>query len=247
MISIHKKRKCIKVNYVFNNTNNINIFLKFDEEQLNQIKNCNFMEYNIRDKIIINIPANINKIVFGGWFNLNAQSYLDSNILIIKFGYEFNQEINNLPSKLKHLTLGVKFNQAINNLPLGLKKLFIGGSFNQPIDLLPESLEELLLSGCFNHFVDNLPMGLKMLYITGFAFDHSINSIPNSIEILHLHPEYRIKINKLPKKLLLIKFDGYTKCKVDLNELKKITNAKIKCDITPFSLNKVSQYSTNPI
>lgn len=229
MISLEKKRKCVKIYYNFYNHDN-ELFLEFNNDQLDQIKKCIYMEYKIKDKIIKNIPTNINKIVFGGWFNLDAQPYLHSNIQMIKFGYEFNQLVNNLPSKLKHLTLGVKFNQSIDNLPNGLKKLFFGGNFNQPINMLSESLEIIYLSGGFNQPVDNLPNRLKMLIINGFAFNHSIDSLPDSIEFLQLHPQYKIPIIKFPKKLLLIKFicNSYVKCKIDLEKIKKITNANIE-------------------
>ena len=228
MFTIRKKRKCISIDYCFDNCN-YSKYISFSDEELTQIKKCNYMEYNIKNKIILNIPTNINKIVFGGWFNLDAQPFLHPNIHMIKFGYEFNQLVNNLPSELKHLTLGAKFNQLINNLPLGLKQLFIGGLFNQPVDMLPESLEIIFLSGCFNQSVDNLPIGLKILTITGLGFTHSIDSLPDSIEFLRLNPKFICKINKLPKKLISIKFicNFIFNDKIEFEKLKKITNANI--------------------
>ena len=45
----------------------------------------------------------------------------------------FNQEINNLPNSLTHLTFGSYFNQKINNLPNSLTHLTFGYNFNKKV------------------------------------------------------------------------------------------------------------------
>lgn len=204
MIYIQIKRKCVNVNIsdYFKN----NIFIEFNSEQLDKIKKCNNIKYDIKDKIITNIPTNIIKIVFEKRFNLNIQSYLHSNIYVIYFGSEFNQEVNNLPAKLEQLFFGINFNQKVNNLPLGLKKIFFGYEFNQSVDMLPESLELISFAGCFNQDISNLPFGIKHIRILGYIFNHSIDSLPDSVEIIELNYKYHIKINKLPKNLLSKRF-----------------------------------------
>lgn len=224
MIAIHKKRKNCQV-YFHDETDTE--FLSFEPEQLVMISKCISMKYDIDNKIILNIPENITSIIFGGWFNLDIQPYLHPHIKSLKFGFEFSQSVDNLPSGLEHLTLGAKFNQTINNLPLGLKTLIIGGGFSQTIDMLPETLEVLYLSGVFSRSVDNLPIGLKTLKLTGSSFNHSINSLPDTIEVLQLNPRYELPIYKLPSNLKSLVFDKYVECKVDLHQVRKITNAKI--------------------
>jgi hypothetical protein len=137
MFTVSKKRKIVLVYCNFNDTINPNIIIEFNTEHIELIKKSNCIEYNIKNKIISNIPGNIIKIIFGGWFNLDAQPYLHQDIQMIKFGHEINQQVNNLPSNLIHLTLGAKFNQPVNNLPAGLKYLYFGGSFSYPVDMLP--------------------------------------------------------------------------------------------------------------
>lgn len=205
MIVLTAKKKCVSVNYSSNDKYDVNIIMEFDKEHLEIIKKRNCIEYKIKDKIISNIPWNIIKIIFGGWFNLDIQPYLHKDIQMIKFGLEFNQQVNNLPSNLIHLTLGSKFNQPIDNLPSGLKYLYLGCSFSHPVDMLPESLEILFLAGRFNYPVNNLPQGIKELRIIGSEFNFPVDSLPNSLEILQLHHAYKIPINKLPKKLQVLK------------------------------------------
>jgi hypothetical protein len=224
MITIHKKRKNCQV-YFHDEADTE--FLSFEPEQLVMISKCVSIEYNIKNKIILNIPENITSIIFSGWFNLDIQPYLHPHIKSLKFGFDFNQSMDNLPNDLEYLTLGAKFNQTINNLPLGLKTLIIGGIFSQTVDMLPENLEVLYLSGGFSHFIDNLPIGLKTLRLLGYSFNQPIDSLPNTIEILQLNPKYKRPIYKLPSNLKSLVFDKYVECKVDLHQVRKITNAKI--------------------
>lgn len=224
MITIHKKRKNCQV-YFHDKTDTE--FLSFEPEQFVMISKCVSIEYNIKDKIILNIPENITSIIFGGWFNLDIQPYLHPHIKLLKFGFEFSQSVDNLPSGLEHLTLGVKFNHPVNNLPLGLKTLIIGGGFSQSVDMLPETLEVLYLSGVFSHSVDNLPIGLKTLRLLGYSFNQPIDSLPDTIGVLQLNPKYELPIYKLPSNLKSLVFDKYVECKVDLHQVRKITNAKI--------------------
>jgi len=227
MITIIKSKKKVIIGQKYSNYDII--LIEFNQEQLEQINKSKYMEYNIRNNIITNIPTNIIKIQFGGWFNMNIQTFLHPQINLLIFGFKFNLQIDNLPSKLKHLSLGASFNHQVNNLPQELHTIIFGGNFNQSIDMLPESIIYIYLSGGFNHSINNLPIGLKKLTLTGIFFKHSIDLIPDSIEILVLHPKYELEINKLPKKLIAIKFNKNIKCEINLIKLKQLTNSNIKC------------------
>ena len=170
-----------------NNTNIIELCLS----ELDIIKKCHYLEDGIKDKIITNIPTNIIKIYFDFRFNLDIQNYLHPEILMLEYGSEFNKPIDNLPLELEILKLGLKF--------------------NHPVSMLPESLEILYLSNQFNQDISNLPSGLKTLRLTGYKFNQSINSLPDSIdsiELIELNNDYMTEINKLPKKISKIVVDG---------------------------------------
>lgn len=226
MIIINKKRKNIIVNKEITIYNEL--LIEFNQEQLKQISNCNYIEYNIIKNIIINIPENIKKIIFNGWFNIDIQNYLHSTINLLSFGFSYNLPIDNLPSKLNKLILGSSFNQNVSNLPLELKMIIFGNNFNQQIDMLPESITYIYLCGDFNHSVNNLPSKLEKITLIGTAFNRSIDSLPDSVKILVLNCHYDFEINKLPQKLILINFPKNKKCAIDFDKLKKITNAEIK-------------------
>jgi hypothetical protein len=89
-----------------------------NNEEIKQILKCDFMEYNVMNDIITNIPQNIKKILFNNEFNSDIQPYLHSEITNIRFGYSFNQNVDNLPYELIYLTFGRLFNKPVNNLPL---------------------------------------------------------------------------------------------------------------------------------
>ncbi len=224
MIQLHTKRRCCYINEHCNKFNTE--FIEFDLKNLKQIEKCYLIEYKICRTIITNIPLNIIKIIFCGWFNVDIQPFLHSEFNSLEFGHEFNQLVDNLPLKLKHLVLGDRFNQSVNNLPQQLESIIFGGGFNQPVDMLPESLQMIYLSGKFNHPVNNLPTKLKKITLSGFKFNHTINTLPDSVEMLVLNPGYNLKIDKLPKNLTLIKFS--TRGGIDKNILRQLTDADIQ-------------------
>jgi len=240
------KYKCI-ANDILLNFDKSKILISFDDEQLNKIARCKFIEYKIKKHIITNIPSNIKSIEFTGWFNMDIQPYLHVSIEMLIFGHEFNQPIDNLPSGLKKLILGANFNQKVNNLPSCLLMLIIGGSFNQSVDMLPESIESISFSGCFNQKVNNLPSNIKIVRLFGYSFSQSIDSLPDSVEILEFNSRCNISINKLPHNLKQLKFIniyinklphnlqqlkfiniGNISSNIDCEIIKKLTNAKIK-------------------
>lgn len=97
--------------------------------------------------------------------------------------------------------------------------------------MLPDGLEELYLPHCFNRPIVNLPPELKILQL-GSEFAHFVDFLPDTIEHLQLCKSYDLPIYNLPKKLkrFIVKSNiNHGECKIDLDldHIKKITNAEI--------------------
>ena len=64
-------------------------------------------------------------VVFNDFFNSKIpKDILEflSKYQRVKFGYNFNQPVDNLPPKLKEINFGLGFCKPLDNLPNGLKK-----------------------------------------------------------------------------------------------------------------------------
>ncbi len=57
------------------------------------------------------------------------------------FGNNFNQQIDNLPNCITHLTFSGKFNASIDRLPNSIKYLELNKGCNQKINSFPSNLE----------------------------------------------------------------------------------------------------------
>ena len=78
------------------------------------------------------LPSTLTHLKFGYYFNQNIENILPPNLKQLTFGYTFNQPVKNLlPNGLTHLTFGTMFNQDIHNgLPSSLKFLMFELEFH---------------------------------------------------------------------------------------------------------------------
>lgn len=139
---------------------------------------------------------------------INAKYCVDYTKLVnakkISFYCDFNEPVDNLPSKLIYLKFGDYFNRPVNNLPSGLIYLKFGQFFNHPVDHLPSGIKKLSFGEFFDQPVDNLPPGLIELKF-GDSFDQPIDKLPSSITSLDLSKSYFHQlIDKLPSNLKYI-------------------------------------------
>jgi hypothetical protein len=133
----------------------------------------------------------------------------------------FGQQLNNLPSSLKHFSLeGIYPSKSIDHLPSSLISLFcnhlslpidhlplfittltLGHRFGEPIDHLPPSLTSLefdIINNQFNHPIDNLPSSLTRLVLSGI-FNQPIDYLPSSLtSLLFGHCVFNQPIDHLP-------------------------------------------------
>ena len=115
-------------------------------------------------------------MVFNGVFNEPLTNVVfPVSIQKIKFGYYFNQEINNLPNNITHLIFGWKFNQDVSELPNSLTYLDFGHNFNQDVSQLPNSLTCLMFWWDFDQDISRFPKSLIYIQIFKYEFEHSLN------------------------------------------------------------------------
>ena len=181
----------------------------------NQIKLFEFQIHMQNIKNIKNIDWRFNplkKLYYS--FNIYKNEYLSTcpELSSIYFCFEFNDTIDNLPSKLIELKFNRSciFNYPVNNLPTGLKTIIFGNKFNQPVDNLPAGLEQIVFGECFSHPVYNLPLSIKKItfadYSISSAVECNLNNLPFSLEYLELGNGFNTQINNYPPNLKFIKF-----------------------------------------
>ena len=119
-------------------TKTLTIYYNFNEE-LKDIPNDTQIiifrdsyKFDKLPKCFIGLLQNLTHLTLNFYFNQNYKN-LPQSLTYLKFGYNFNQKINNLtkyflgfPKNLYHLTFGIDFNQKVNDLPKNLTHLIFG-------------------------------------------------------------------------------------------------------------------------
>jgi hypothetical protein len=132
------------------------------------------------------------KIVFKNNFNQIIDENIKKDLCSftdIKFGHDFNQPINNLDQNIINLefTSYSDFNQPIDNLPDSIETITFGKNFNHPVDNLPEKLKFVRFGFTFDKSLNNLPLGLITLIIYSKQYSYNFDSLPDTIEKLHIY------------------------------------------------------------
>eukprot|EP01112_Ceratiomyxa_fruticulosa_P021889 TRINITY_DN7857_c0_g1_i1.p1 TRINITY_DN7857_c0_g1~~TRINITY_DN7857_c0_g1_i1.p1 ORF type:complete len:310 (-),score=43.77 TRINITY_DN7857_c0_g1_i1:173-1102(-) len=163
------------------------------------------------DQPIMSLPPQINHFTSGSRFN-NLIDLRNSNIIKMKFAFDFNQLIDKLPLKLQRLELGKLYNQPLQNLPNTLTHLIFseGSIFNMPIErgVLPQSLVFLSMSASFDYPISGvLPTNLRTLKL-GLNFNSRIYELPPQLTYLELPFRYNKILphaRSLPKNLKIVR------------------------------------------
>lgn len=144
------------------------------------------------------LKTNIKKLIVGDKFNKPVE--LVETLEELHFGESFNQPIvfNN---GLKKLTLGEEFAQNVN-LPSNL--IYLGLKCNNSCILnnLPNGIEDLEL--CVDIPLDNLPTGIKKIKLFNNNYPFELNNLPNTIELLKIPNNYKLKIKHYPNLKIFI-------------------------------------------
>lgn len=157
----------------------------------------------------LNNLINLKNLKFGVGFDQDISNSLDNliNLKNLGFGFHFNHSISieldklfNLeklsldfyftqqtiiPPNVKYLELNCNNEFIMNNLSEPIKELSFGCLFNLPLDNLPNNIEKILFP----------------IEVTRCYFNHELNCLPDSVEIIQLHKNYNKKISKFPKNL----------------------------------------------
>jgi hypothetical protein len=86
----------------------------------------------------------------------------------------------------------------------------------------PSNLTHLKYCDNFNQPIDNLPNSLKKIVFNNGKYNKKLNNLPNSIELIELPEYYKLKIDKIPKKLKKIK------CSKDYEFINDFVDIKIE-------------------
>ena len=156
-------------------------------------------------------------------FGINSiPIHLPANITHIKFGEEFNQPINSLPSNQKYYcdktnsmvessgVTHISFNKWFNNQSQNQMEIETDGKFNHPVENLPNSLTHLKFGKHFNQPIDNLPPSLMQLEL-GDDFNQPIDNLPRSLVHLEFSQKscFNKSINNLPVSLKYLRLGYY--------------------------------------
>jgi hypothetical protein len=88
-------------------------------------------EYYDEERLTLSIPSKYNKKL--DIIHENTKVIIFKEDAQMRIYSEFNQTVDNLPNKIKHLIFGYKFNKEVNNLPKSLIILTFGNEFYQKI------------------------------------------------------------------------------------------------------------------
>jgi len=177
----------------------------------------------------IKLLSNYEKLIFSDYV-LNNDLFDKSKSWILVFKKsKFNQEVNNLPNSITHLTFNYQFNQEVNNLPNSITHLTFGRHFNKKIDIpftikylklycnnsyiidyLPDNIEELELGDYFNLELNNLLTSIKKITFDKYnQYKHELNCLPKFLECLQLPCLYDKKILNISDNLKIICSKNY--------------------------------------
>jgi len=145
------------------------------------------------------LPKSIKLIILPPVYNyMICEDDLPTTLHTLILGTCYNKPIDNLLTslpELKVLKLGYHFNQNLNNLPDSLEVLKLGGLFDKPIKKLPKSLKTLMLMNVSGLKVVNLSnITLQTLIISKASSSRngkiSLDNLPPTVRklVLYKHP-----------------------------------------------------------
>ncbi len=179
--------------------------IKLNFEYLNCKKNPLaklFYPYNIKPKLY---PKTLRELKFGYEFNQSVDN-LPNNIIDLEFGDNFNQPVDNLPNNVVNLIFGDSFNRSVDNLPNSIINLTFGCSFNKPVNNLPNNITNLSFGDNFNKSIDNLPNNIVNLSF-GKNFKKSPANYPKNLTDLTIKNIENLTSIELPDKLINLTLD----------------------------------------
>jgi hypothetical protein len=153
----------------------------FSEQHLQEMKMCtaiilNEGIYNLQNipenikALCINqgyistpVPNHISILCFGGFHSYNDSMQnlpIELKDLSLECLYDFNGNLDMLPSKLEILSLNTSYSQELNNLPVGLKILSISAHYPHQLRNLPKTIEEIKITDADKIFADGEKIGI---------------------------------------------------------------------------------------
>ena len=100
---------------------------------------------------------------------------MNMNIVDIIVKSSYNENIHELPNRVKNISFTIFFNSSVNKLPKTTKNIKFGYYFNRPVDNLPNSIKRIKFKSQFCQRVDHLPKNLREIHF-GCNFNMLINN-----------------------------------------------------------------------
>lgn len=128
--------------------------------------------------------------------NENIDEMKNNNIRKIKFGDDYNFEIDNLPDGITHLFLPKNYDKNIDNLPNTITHIYLNDSYNKELNYLPSTVKFIQFNPSYDCKINNLNNNLRELKLPLY-YGKKINNLPN-LDLLDIGIEFYRRIN-LPK------------------------------------------------
>jgi len=132
---------------------------------VNNLQNClTHLTFDCEfNQEVNNLPTSITQLTFGS--NFNQKIDIPFTIKYLKLDCNNLHIIDYLPDNNEELELGYDFNLELNNLPTSIKKITFNkfGKYNKELNCLPKFLECLQLPKNYNKKLLNISDNLKII------------------------------------------------------------------------------------
>lgn len=159
------------------------------------------------------IPASVTHLTFGYGFNQHIYDSIPDCVTHLTFGHCFSKQIRAnvkrstdesferfIPNSVTHLVLGNGFNDFVDEgtIPPFVTHLTFGDGFCRPFygkNCIPSSVTHLTFGSRFNQPIEG-HVSPSVVYISfGYWFRQLINSLPDSVQQIHLSLNYNCLID----------------------------------------------------
>ena len=149
-------------NNYFSNSNCI--YSKFNQEVNKLPKSITHLTFGYQfNQEVNNLPNSLTHLTFGKEFNQKID--IPFTIKYLKLNCNNSYIIDYLPDNIDELELGYDFNLELNNLPTSIKKITFDkySKYNKKLNCLPKFLECLLLPENYDKKLLNISNNLKII------------------------------------------------------------------------------------
>jgi hypothetical protein len=132
-----------------------------------------------------------------------------SNLLMIKFGNQFNYNIT-FPNTVLYLEFDESFNTKLSQLPSSLISLKLNVSWNHKLPILPRKLRQLCIGYKYTHELPKLSNNITHLTIGPLPHDKlGLKKLPSQLKYLNINYDFSHRFFNLPETLKYLEVFDY--------------------------------------